>query len=137
MGELVSAYDKLSNNKISQPRSFYVLYIGPNDGGTDHSVFKLSTKKLIVTLRCKPIPMPDNVIEVVNQIGEDDGLPDKIVFHNILKESTIDDMHGDGNSQDNSSCGFDKIWDMKKDGGQKDQENIVYNDAVDITKSMI
>ena len=39
--------------------------------------------------------MPDNLIEVVNQMGEDDGSPDGIVFYNILKESTIDDMYKD------------------------------------------
>ena len=49
MGELVLAYDVLSNNKTSKPRTFYTLYIGPNDGGTGHSVFKLSSKKMIIT----------------------------------------------------------------------------------------
>ena len=66
MGELVLAYDVKSNNKISKPRAFYVLYIGPNDGGTGHSVFKSSTKTMIVTPRCKPIPMPDDAITIVN-----------------------------------------------------------------------
>ena len=45
MGELVLEYDVLSNNKTSKPRAFYALYIGLNDGGTGHSVFKLSTTK--------------------------------------------------------------------------------------------
>ena len=80
MGELVLAYDVKSNNKTSKPRALYALYIGPNDGGTGHSVSKLSTKKMIITSKCKPIPMPNNVIEVVNQMEEDDGSPDGIVF---------------------------------------------------------
>ena len=75
MDELVLAYDVKLENKISKPRVFYTLYIGPNDGGTGHSVFKLSTKTMIVTPRCKPIPMPDDVILVVNQMGVDDGSP--------------------------------------------------------------
>ena len=108
MGELVLAYDVLSNNKASKPRAFYALYIGPNDGNTGHSVFKLSSKKMIITPICKPIPMPDNVIEVVNQMEEDDGSPDGIVFCNIHKESTVNDMYGDVNSQDSSSCASDK-----------------------------
>ena len=86
MGELVLAYDLKSNNKTSKPRAFYPLYIGPNDRGTGHSVFKLSTKAMIVTPRCKPIPMPDNVISVVNQMGVDDGLPEGMVVCNIHKE---------------------------------------------------
>ena len=72
MRELVLAYDVQSNNRTSQPRVFYALYIGPNDGGIGHSVFKLSTKKLILTPRYKPILMPDNVTKVINQMGEDD-----------------------------------------------------------------
>ena len=49
INELVLAYDVKSDNKTSKPRAFYALYIGPNDGGTGHSVFKLSTKSMIVT----------------------------------------------------------------------------------------
>ena len=137
MGELVLVYDILLNNKTSKSRSFYVLYIGPNDGGTGHSVFKLSMKKMIITPSYKPILMPDDVIEVVNQMGEDDKLPDGIVFCNILKELTIDDICWDVNSQDNSSCASNKSWNMEKDSGQEDQKNVVYNDAVDDDKSII
>ena len=63
MGELVLVYDVQLNKKTSQPRVFYALYIGPNHGRTGHSVFKLSTKSMIVTPRCKSISMPNNVIE--------------------------------------------------------------------------
>ena len=70
MGELVLAYDVKSNNKTSKLRALYALYIRPNDGSTGHSVFKLSTKSMIVTPRCKPIPMLDDVIEVVNKMGK-------------------------------------------------------------------
>ena len=131
MGELVLAYNVQLNNKTSKPRAFYTLYIRLNDRGTGHSVFKLSTKSMIVTSRCKPIHMPDNVIEVVNQMGEDDESPDGMVFRNIDKKSTVEDMNRDVDSQDNSSCGSDKSWEMTKDGGQEDQKTIVYNDAVD------
>ena len=44
MGELVLIYDIKSNNQTSEPRAFHALYIyiGPNDAGTGHSVFKLA-----------------------------------------------------------------------------------------------
>ena len=66
MGEFLLAYDVKSNNRTSKPRAFHVLCIGPNDAGTGHSVFKLATKNMIVTPRCKPIPMPNDVIQVIN-----------------------------------------------------------------------
>ena len=40
-------------------------------------------------------------------------------------------MYNDVDSQDNSSCASDKSWDMKKDGGQEDDKNIVYNDNME------
>ena len=83
MGELVLVYDLKLNNKKLKPKAFYALYIGPNDGGTGQSIFKLLTKKMIVPPRCKPIFMPDDVIAVVNQMGEDDGSPEGTVFCNI------------------------------------------------------
>ena len=49
IGELMMAYNVKSTNKILEPRSFYALYIGPNDSGTSHQVFKLSTKKVLTT----------------------------------------------------------------------------------------
>ena len=56
------AYNVNASNKTLHPRTFYVLYIGSNDSGTGHSVFKLSMKQLLTTLKCKPMPMPENVI---------------------------------------------------------------------------
>ena len=84
MSELILAYDVKLNNKTSKTRAFYALYIGPNDGSTDHSVFKLSTKTMIVTPRYKTILMPDDMIAVVNQMGEDDGSLKGIFFYNII-----------------------------------------------------
>ena len=68
MGELVLACDVKSDNKTHKPRAYHALCIGPNNAGTGHSVFKLVTEDMIVTPRCKPIPIPDDVIKVINQI---------------------------------------------------------------------
>ena len=132
--ELVLTYDVQANNRTSQPTAFYALYIEPNDGGTGHSVFKLSTKQIIITLRCKPVPMPDNVIEVMNKMGIDEEMPDRIHFSSIHKELTLDDLYGDVESQDDSSCASDKSWDMPKDCGQIDQRTVVYDYAVNDDK---
>ena len=37
-------------------------------------------------------------------------------------------MYGDVDSLDDSSCASDKSWDMKKEGDQEDDTNIVYDD---------
>ena len=63
IGELVMAYDVKTSNKTTHPRAFYALYIGPNDNSTGHSVFKLSTRQLLTTSKCKPVPMPEEVLQ--------------------------------------------------------------------------
>ena len=62
-------------------------------------------------------------------MGEDDGSPEWIIVRNIHKESTVEDMYGDIDSQDNSSCASNKSWKMPKEGGQEDQKTIVYDNA--------
>ena len=63
IGELVMTYDVKASNKTLYPRAFYALYIGPNVGGTGHSVFKLSTKQLLTSPKYKPVPMPEDVFQ--------------------------------------------------------------------------
>ena len=70
------------------------------------------------------------MINVVNKIGEDKGIQNRIHFCNIYKESTLDDLYGNIESQDDSSCVSDESWDMPKNGGKIDHKNVVYNDAV-------
>ena len=115
MGELVLAYNVTSNNKTSKPRAFYALYIGPNDAGTGHSVFKLGTKSMIVTPRCKPIPMPDDVIQLINQMGIDDGSPEEgIVFRNIHHALTVENLYHDVDPDDNSDNASDTSLNNKE-----------------------
>ena len=66
--ELVMAYDVTASSKTTILRAFYALYIGPNNSGTGHQVFKLSSKRLVTLPKSKPVPMPDDVIQVVNDL---------------------------------------------------------------------
>ena len=49
------------------PRTFYTLYIGPHDNGSDRLIFKLSTKQILTVLKYKPVPMPEDPIKVINE----------------------------------------------------------------------
>ena len=110
IGELVMAYDVTADNKTTTPRAFYVLYIGPNDGGTGHRVFKMSIRRMVTTPKCKPIPMPDDVIKVVNNLGEQDDMPTGIKFRNMHKESTLSDLFADEDLNDDDSNASDQDW---------------------------
>ena len=65
IGKLVIAYDVTARNKTTYLRAFFALYIGPNDSGTGHTVFKLTTKRLVTTLKCKPKPMAEGVPKII------------------------------------------------------------------------
>ena len=104
------AYDVTANNKTTILRAFYALYIGPNDSGTGHQVFKLMTRRMVTTPKCKPIPMPDNVIQVVNDMGIQEGMPSGIQFRNIHHESTLADLFADNDFYDDDSCASDNDW---------------------------
>ena len=63
IGELVMTYNVKASNKPLLVRKFYAFYIGPNDSSTGHSVFKLWTKQLLTTVKCKPVFMPEDVFQ--------------------------------------------------------------------------
>ena len=78
IGELVMAYNVISSNTTTELRAFFAPYIRPNDSGTGQTVFKLATKQLVTTPKCKPKPMAKLVVKVVNNIGKQEGIPDRI-----------------------------------------------------------
>ena len=114
IGELVMAYDVTTNNKTTIPRTFYALYIGPNNSGTGHQVFKLLLKRSVTTPKCKPVPMPDNIIQVVNDMGIQEGMPSGIGFRNIHHESTLSDLFADKDLYDDNSNTSDNDWGLNK-----------------------
>ena len=104
------AYDVTTDNKTTTPRAFYALYIGPNDSGTGHQVFTLMTRRMVTTPKCKPIPISDDVIEVVNDLGEQDDMPSGIEFLNIHHDSTLVDLFADEDLNNDDSNASDKDW---------------------------
>ena len=130
IGELVMAYDTTSDNKTTTPRAFYALYIGPDDGGTGHQVFKLSNKRMIATPKCRHVPMPDNVIEIVNDLGKQDDMPNGIKFLNIHKESTLADLFADEDLNDDDSNASDEDWGDKKNP-EDDLQLVTFDKDVD------
>ena len=84
------------------PRTFYTLYIGPNDNGTDHLIFKLSRKWTLITLKYKPVPMPEDLIATINEIDtfttniQIDHFHSK---HYTAQEDRFDNIQDDGQDQ--------------------------------------
>ena len=62
-------YDKNATNETLHSKTYYALYIGPKDSGTSHLLFKLSMKQLLNTPKYKPVPMPEDIIQAVYEMG--------------------------------------------------------------------
>ena len=66
-------------------------------------------------------------------MGKDDGSPEGILFRNIHKELTVEDLYRDADPDDNNnSNASDTSWENKKHGDvQNDHENIWNHDDVE------
>ena len=122
-------YDVTANNKTTIPRAFYTLYIGPNNNGTGHQVFKLLSNRLVTMPKYKPVPMPDDVIQVVNDMGEQDGMPNRIQFCNIHHELTFADLFADKDLHNDDICAYDNDWGLNKNP-EEDLKKITFNNHV-------
>ena len=58
--------------------------------------------------------MPDDVIQVVNNMGEQDSMPNRIEFCNIHHESPLADLFADNNLNDDHGNASDNDWGLNK-----------------------
>ena len=66
-GELVIAYNRNTRNNALHPGIFYALYIGPNDNGNGHLIYKLSTDQIVVTMKYQSVLVPKDLIKAMNE----------------------------------------------------------------------
>ena len=66
-GELVIAYNTKAGNNTLRPRVFYTLYIKPNDDGNGHLIYKLSKDQILVTTKYPLVPVPGDLIKMMNR----------------------------------------------------------------------
>ena len=86
-------------------------------------------KRLETTPKFKSVPMPDDVIQVVNDMEKQVGMPNGIQFHNIHHESTLVDLFTDNDLRNEDSCVSDTDWDLNKKP-EEDLKKKLFNDHV-------
>ena len=82
-GELVMAYEPKSSNDTGMPRAFYALYLYPNENGSGHVVFSLKLKTRRSTQKCIPQPMAQDIIDIVNEMGKEEKVRNRIQLMNF------------------------------------------------------
>ena len=60
-GELIIVYDNKVRYKTLHPRAFYSLYIKPNEKGSGHLIYRLSTDQIVVTKEYQIVPLPEDM----------------------------------------------------------------------------
>ena len=95
------AYNANAKNNTLCQKTFYALYIGPNDNGNSHLIFKLSTKQILITIKYQPIHVPKDLFEVINKT---DSFNHKIQVNNFGSDHFIvQDDHPDNNEDDSQT----------------------------------
>ena len=61
-------YDNNNRSITVSPRTFHVLYIGPNNNSNDYSIFKLSTQQILVIMKYQPLHAPEHLIKNINEV---------------------------------------------------------------------
>ena len=79
----MSYNNKNRNNKI-RSRTFYALYIGPNNNDDGQLIFKLPTKQILVAMKYQPIHTPEDLIKTTNKEG---------LFNNKVQTNHLNSNH--------------------------------------------
>ena len=100
------AYNNNTGNNTLYPRTFYALYIGLNNNGIVHLIFKLSTKQILNTMKYQTVSVPENLIKIIN---ETDSFFTKIQFGHFYSDCFTDqDDHSDNNKDDGQTLWNDE-----------------------------
>ena len=106
-----------TTNKTDEERIVDALYIGPNNNGTGHYMFKLKKKERISVPKVTSLPIPESLKKVMNKMGAKEGQVEGIQFGNLYNDVTINDI---------------KVCDIKQgvldDDDQNDNDGIVTDD---------
>ena len=86
------AYEPKSSNDTNVPWAFYALYLYPNENGSGHVVFSLKLKTRRSTQKCVLQPMTQDIIDLVNQMGTEENVKDRIQFSNVDGGATLTDL---------------------------------------------
>ena len=75
------------------------------------------------------MPISDNVIQVVNNMGNQEGMPNGIQFRNIYHKLTLADLFAEDNLHDDDSCASNTDWDLNKKS-EEDLKKITFDNHV-------
>ena len=108
--QYVQGHVKTMSN-TGEEQSVDSLYLGPADNGCGYIVFKLQTKQPISVPQVTLIPMTNDIINRVNQMGKDKGEQEGIVCTEMFGKATLNDLdYSNYNVDDDDSNVLDNSY---------------------------
>ena len=101
------------------------MYIGLNNGGNGHLIYKLSTNQILVTMKYQSIPVPEDLIEAIK---EKDSFNNKIQIDHVNSEdSIVQDDNSNNNKDDGQAQSKDKNSSVDKSQDKLNNSQQLYN----------
>ena len=77
------------------------MYVRPNDDGNGHLIYRLYTDQILVTKEYQSVPVPEDLIEAINEINLYDNKTQVIYFnsnHSIAQDDHLSNHNEDGHT---------------------------------------
>ena len=108
IGQYVQAHTGwTSSTEKDKERTSDAIYIGRADNGKVHDVLKMATGQVTTVNKVNPIPINDDHIQRVNNMGAIDGQPDGIILTSFYGDITINDLDEHAGDDDNNASDQD------------------------------
>ena len=86
------------------------MYIRPNEDGNRHLIYKLSKDQILVTKEYQSVPVPEDLIEAINETGSSDN---KVQVNHVDSDhSIVQDDHS------NNDDDYGRIHSNNKDDSE-------------------
>ena len=118
-----------SSTEKDKEQTSDAIYIGRTDNGNGHKVLKISTGQVVTVNKVTVIPVNDDHIRRVNQMGALDRQCDGIIISNFYGDITINDLDADA-GDDNSNASdddfrFDKAHQQEWNDNKKTEDAVM------------
>ena len=130
IGQFVQAHTGgTSSTEKDKERTSDAIYIGRTDNGNGHEVLKMSTGQVVTVNKVTVIPVNNDHIARVNQMGALDGKCDGIVISNFYGDVTINDLDAEAGDDDSNASDndfkFDKSDQHEWDDNKKTEDSFL------------
>lgn len=123
-------------NDTDVERSIDGLYIGRSDNGSGHQVLKIKTMRVVSVNRVTEIPIPQEIINKINELGTKQKQSEGITFQDMGGSTTLSELHLDMDTGERDGNVSDDDYELTSDDDREiEQENKYEEVGIDATET--